>query len=319
MTQRAPKPITDMRAVLARRLLIAAAVCVVLAAVAYLLMVRTDLGQRFDNAALLGSQQQSSSSRLHDYFFLERIRAGTFALVLIAIAIAGAVRRRPRLGLGLAFAAFIAVVGTDLAKNHILTRPYLVASDAVRPVNSFPSGHAATAIACALALVVLSPPAARGLVAILAGSYSWIVAADVQTAGWHRPSDAIGAAFLAFATIAVMAAFLVWWRPLGVGRRTTHWVAFPVLATVGVVSALLTAFSATRALRILVATPDAGTPRPGLLNDAYEFSVNLTVLVVVGLLVCLLLLLGRHDLDQPITRSGQPAELSPTTAGARES
>lgn len=278
----------------------AAAVCVALAAVTYLLMVRTHLGQRFDNAALIGSKQQSLSSRVHDYFFLEHIRAATFALVLLAIAGLGALRRRPRLGVGVAFAAFLAVVGTDLAKNTILTRPFLVPSDAIRSANTFPSGHTATAIACALALVVLSPPAVRGLMAVLAGSYSWVVAADVQTAGWHRPSDAIGAAFLAFATIAVMAALLAWWRPVGTGRRTTDWFAYPALGLVGLLSAALTALYANRALRILVRTRDSPIPPPkAVLADAYRFSVNLTVFVVVVLLIGLLLILGNRDLDQP--------------------
>ncbi|MGN6473107.1 MAG: phosphatase PAP2 family protein [Mycobacteriales bacterium] len=284
---------------LARRLLIAAVACVVLAAVAYLLMVRTRLGQRFDNAALLGSQEQAKSSRLRDIFFLERIRAATFAAVLVAIAAIGIARRRARLGVAMAFAAFVAVVGTDLAKNHILTRPQLVLTDAALRGNTFPSGHTATAIGCALALVVLSPPAIRGVVAILAGSYSWIVAADVQTAGWHRPSDAIAASLLAFATIAVAAALLAWRRPTGSGSRVGHWVAYPVLAIVGIVSASLTALSAARALRILVNTVDSPRPRGALLNDAYEFSVSLTVLVVVSLLITLLLLLGARDLDQP--------------------
>jgi hypothetical protein len=96
-----------------------------------------------------------------------------------------------------------------------------------------------------------------------------------------------------------MAAFIAWWRPMGTGHATTHWVAYPLLVAVGVVSALLTAFSATRAVRTLLTTSEASQPRPALLNDALEFSVNLTVLVVVTLLIVLLLLLGRYDLDQP--------------------
>jgi hypothetical protein len=290
---------------LAIRLVTAAAVCVALAAGTYLLLVRTRLGQRFDNAALIGSQQQSLSSRLRDYYFLEHIRAGTFAAVLIVIAVYGVVRRRPRAGLAMAGAAFLAVVCTDLAKNQILTRPFLVPSDAIRQNNTFPSGHTATAIGCALALVVLSPPIIRGLVALLAGSYSWIVAADVQTAGWHRPSDAIGASLLAFATIAVCAAVVCWRRPLGEGRRSAHWVAFPVLGVVGVLSAVLSAVNASRGLAILVKTRDSPNPlTPAVLNDAYLFSVNLTVFVVVCLLISLLLVLGKHDLDQPRARPG---------------
>jgi hypothetical protein len=46
----------------------------------------------------------------------------------------------------MAGAAFLAVVCTDLAKNHILTRPFLVPSDTIRQNNTLPSGHTATAI-----------------------------------------------------------------------------------------------------------------------------------------------------------------------------
>jgi len=290
----------DVRTKLALRLVLTAAICVVLAAVTYLILVRTTLGQRFDNAALIGSEQQSASSRASDYYFLERIRAGTFAVVLIGIALFGVVRRRPRAGVALAFAAFLAVVGTDISKNWILTRPLLLHSNLTPNANTFPSGHTATALGCALALVVLSPPILRGLLAILAGSYSWIVAADVQTAGWHRPSDAIGAAFLAFATIAVIAALVVWWRPLGTARGTANWATYPVLGIVGLVSGFLTVLNAARGLRILVRTHDSPIPPPpAALNDAYQFSVNLTVFVVVCLLIGVLLLLGKHDLDQP--------------------
>jgi hypothetical protein len=285
--------------VLARRLLMAAAAAVVLAAIAYLLMVRTRLGQRFDNAALLGSRQQAPLSRLHDAFFLERIRTGTFIAVLVVIVIIGVVRRRPRAGLALAAAAFLAVLCTDLAKNDILTRPVLVQSDVVLGSNTFPSGHTATAIGCALALVVLSSPAVRGLVAVLVGPYAWIVAEDVQSAGWHRPSDAIAGSLLTFATIAIAAAALAWKRPIGTRTPVGHWVAFPVLAVAGIVSGVLTAESAARALKVLTHTVDSANPHGALLNEAYEFSVNLTVLVVVCLLITLLLLLGDRDLDQP--------------------
>lgn len=285
---------------LAIRLLVAAAVCVVLAAVTYLLMVRTRLGQRLDNAALIGSRQQSASSRVHDYFFLSRIRLGTFVVVLIAIALIGVARRRPRAGLAMATAALGAVVGTDLSKNAFLTRGYLVQSDRVRVNNTFPSGHTATAIACALALVVLSPPIIRGVVAILAGWYSWVVAADVQTAGWHRPSDAIGAALLAFASIAVFVALVAWRRPMGAGRRVGHWAAYPVLAVVAIASAVVSAVNASKGVAFLLRTADVPLPlSPEVLNDAYQFSVNLTVSVVACLLIGLLLLLGKYDLDEP--------------------
>jgi membrane-associated phospholipid phosphatase len=283
----------------ARRLVIAAAVSAVLAAVVYLLLVHTALGQRFDNAALLGARQQQASTRNTDISILQRITADSFAVVLAILVALGLVRRRPRLGIGVALAAAMAVVGTDVLRKAILDRPHLVGSDGLFPVNTFPSGHTATAMACALALVVISPPAWRGISAVLAGSYAWFTAAAVQTAGWHRPSDAIGALFIGFAAVAIVAAILAAWRPVGSGRRIAHVPAFVVLGVVGLVAAALSAVNAARVLRFLAHHADSLGPTPAIQNDAYHFSVNLTIVVVVSLLAALLVLLGPYDLDEP--------------------
>jgi PAP2 superfamily len=282
-----------------RRLLIAAAVSALLAAVIYALGVHTSLGQRLDNAALIGSHQQSTSTRLGDISMLQRITADSFAVVLVALVGFGLLRRRPRLGVGVAVGAAVAVVGTHLLRNSILHRPFLVHSDASYPLSTFPSGHTATAVSCALALVLVAPPAWRGLCVVLGGSYAAFTAAAVQTAGWHRPSDAIGAAFLSFAAMAIVAAILAAWRPIGEGRRSTHTVALAVLGIGWVVAATLTSLNAARVLRYLVNHADTLSPTSAIVNDAYEFSVNLTIVVVATLAAALLVLLGAYDLDEP--------------------
>jgi hypothetical protein len=282
---------------LSRRLVIAAAISALLAVAVYLLLVHTVLGQRFDNAALRGSQQQLSTGRIDDTFFLRRITADSFAIVLVILVAIGVVRRRPRLGLGVALAAAVAVITTDLLRRVLLDRPLLVASDSVNPANTFPSGHTAAAISCALALVVVSAPAWRGAAAVLAGSYGWVTAAAVQTAGWHRPSDAIGAAFLSFAAVAVAAAVVAAWRPVGSGRRIGHLPAFALLGLVWLVAGALSVLNAARVLRYLADHADTLNPTTAILDDAYRFSINLTIVVVVSLLGALLVLLGPYDLD----------------------
>jgi membrane-associated phospholipid phosphatase len=284
---------------LSRRLVVAAAITLLLALAVYLLAVHTALGQRFDNAALLGAREQQASTRANDISILQRITADSFALVLAVLVALGLVRRRPRLGVGVALAAGVAVVGTDILRKYLLDRPGLVRSDASYPKNTFPSGHTATAIACALALVVVAPPAWRGVCVVLAGSYASFTAAAVQTAGWHRPSDAIGAALLGFAAVAVVAAVVARWRPVGSGRRFAHRPAFGLLGVVWLVAGALTAVNAVRVLRFLAAHSDSLGPTPAIRSDAYHFSVNLTIVVVVSLLSVLLALLGRYDLDQP--------------------
>ncbi|HWA67980.1 MAG TPA: phosphatase PAP2 family protein [Mycobacteriales bacterium] len=299
---------------LTRPLLIAAGLAAALAAAAYLLIVRTRLGQRFDNAALVGSKEQSSSSRVHDAFFLARINTHAFVGVLLVMVAVGCLRRRPRLGVTVALTALISLLGTDFIKKVVLTRPFLVSSDAGRSANTFPSGHTAVAIGCAFALVVLAPPAIRGIVAILAGSYSWTVAADVQSAGWHRPSDAVGSVLICFALICLAVVLLWRARPVSDGRRVTHIPAYVVLGTVGVFSLTLSTLNAARVLKALHGSADSVAFTHSVLNDAYLFSVNLTVAIVVTALIALLVLMGPYDLDAPrVSRPAPPATPAPST------
>jgi len=285
-----------------RRLLYAATIAAVLAAADYLLMVRTGLGQRLDNAALVGSQQQIRSERINDAFFLEKINATNFLIVLLVIIGIGALRRRYWLGLTMAAGALAAAAGVDFLKTVVLSRPLLASSDAGYTVNTFPSGHTATAIACALALVIVSAPSWRGLSAVAAGSYAWITAADVQTAGWHRSSDAIGAAFIAFAVMALAAAALAKTRRIRTGQRLLHIPAFLVFAAVWIYAGLRTAINAVRVIHYLQTHSSSQAPTAAIFNQAYQFNLNLTILVVVSLLITLLLLLRNYDLDAPRTK-----------------
>jgi membrane-associated phospholipid phosphatase len=279
------------------RLLVAAALATALAAMVYLVFVHTSLGQRFDNAALVGSQLGHASTRENDVTQLQRISADSFAVVLAAIAVLGIIRRRPRLGISAAVAAAIAVIGTDVLKNHLLSRPDLVAGALSN--NTFPSGHTATAIACALALVMVTAPRWRGLAAVIAGSYAWITAAQVQTAGWHRPSDAIGAALLGFAAVATVAALLSRWRPSGDVERSRHLVSLSVLSVIWLAGAAIAGLEAIRVLHYLAAHDPSLTLTSGIERDAYHFSVGVTVVVVVSMLMLLLVLLRGHDFDEP--------------------
>lgn len=299
---------------LVRPLLIAASVAAILAVTAYLLIVRTRLGQRFDNAALIGSLQQSDTSRLHDASFLGHITTMSFAAALVVLVLIGLVRRRRRLGVTVALTALVGLLGTDFIKNHVLTRPFLVASDSVQRTNTFPSGHTAIAIGVAFALVVLSPPVIRGAVAILAGAYSWAVASDVQSAGWHRPSDAIGSVFICFALICVAVVVLARYRPRNVGGRPTHVAAYIVLGAVLVFSLTLSIYNALRVLHALRVSADAVTFTHSVLNAAYLFSINLTVATVVFSLIALLVLLGPFDFDAPYpSRCAEPNEKHAST------
>jgi hypothetical protein len=304
VTAASPTPTTEAAAGhLARRLTIAGVVALVLAAACYLVAVHTALGHRFDNAALLGAQSQRWRVRVADMARLRRITTDSFAAVLVLVVIIGLIRRRPRLAVVAAVSAGLAVVLTDLLRVHLLTRPALAASDAVfNALNTYPSGHTAATVGSAMAIVLVVSPAWRGLATVVAGSFGWATAANVQTAGWHRPSDAVGAALIAFAAVTIGAAVVARWRPIGTGRRTTFVPGLIALGIIWVASAAISALNAARVLNYLVGHPDAVPPTDAIRADAYQFSVNLTVVVVVTLLAALLIMLGRFDLDQPAPR-----------------
>jgi membrane-associated phospholipid phosphatase len=290
-------------------LAVASVLAVACAAVCYLVMVRTSLGQRFDNAAFDGARDQVPGVAGAGTDQLRRITADSFALVLVILAAIGAVRRRLLLGLGAALAAALAVAGTDVLKNDILTRPALTASTA--GVNTFPSGHTATAVACAMALVLVSPPRWRGLAAVGAGAYGWITAAQVQTAGWHRPSDAIGAAFLAFAAVTGIGAMIARARPVGPPSPGRHRIAQVVLGLVALANAAVITWGLVDVLRYLHARALGLPVAGGVRHDAYITGLGATVEVVVILLMILLALLGRANLggarSSPRARTVGPA------------
>jgi hypothetical protein len=166
-----------------------------------------------------------------------------------------------------------------------------------------------------LALVVVSPPAWRGVAAVAAGSYAWVTASAVQSAGWHRASDAIGAAFLAFAVMALAIALLAT-RRIRTGTRVTHVPALLILGGVWIYAALRSAVNAARVLHYLAENSSALTPSTVVLNEAYQFSISLTVVVVVSLLIALLLMLSNYDLDAPRSRRAAAVSAEAGPAGA---
>lgn len=278
---------------LAMRLILAAVAGGVAMIVCYLLMVRTTLGERFDRAAYLGALGQNSTVVAVNTTLLQHITADSFSLVLVIIVVVGLVRRRLLLGLAAAFGAGAAVLVTHVLKDHVLASSFLGRPDTF---NTFPSGHTATAVACAMALVLVAPPAWRGLAAVTAGAYGWITAAQVQSAGWHRPSDAIGAACVAFASITAVASALAWTRPVERSPGRPYVWAQVVLGAVAVTAAVIAGWDLARVLRIL-RLHSSSADSASVHHLAYLTGLAMTVDVVVLLLMALLALLGRVELD----------------------
>jgi membrane-associated phospholipid phosphatase len=92
--------------------------------------------------------------------------------------------------------------------QRLVLRPLLLDSGTRREDQSFPSGHAAVAMATMCAVVLVVPPRWR-VPAVLVTS-AWAVTITVATvvANWHRPSDTIGSGLIVLGYLAAAVALL---------------------------------------------------------------------------------------------------------------
>lgn len=193
-----------------RSLLAIALLAVASAFVLYLSVVRTFWGQRLDEHAFAGRTVIGGRSARGADDLLSAISVGTLTLAIVALVGLALLRRRP----GLALLSLVVVGGsliiTEVLKLGILTRPHLVAT--FIPENSYPSGHSTIGIAVGLSLILVAPPRLRTVAAAGAAAIAASVGIATVAAGWHRPSDAVGAYLVALAVAATAtAAMLRWW------------------------------------------------------------------------------------------------------------
>ena len=216
-----------------RRLLALALACAVLVCLLYVFFVRTDLGQRIDDAALDGRADLSASEVEDADDLLQTISLTSVALLGGALVVVGAVRG----GLSLAAASVIVLLGANVTTQlmkEVLARPDFVPSQAqVGLGNSLPSGHTTVAASIALAAVLVAPKRIRGPVALLGALYAAVIGVAVLTAGWHRPSDAV-AAFAMATGWAAVASLVAIKRPKDrVELESQATVVSPLLLTLG--------------------------------------------------------------------------------------
>src|SRR5215207_6930025 len=188
-----------------RKPLAIAAVALIAFFAIYGIAVQTRVGQRADEAALVGGRSaperaQSGASRL-----LRFISVGSLAAAVIALGVLASLWRRPWLIALPAAIVGISVLATELFKLVILERPDLWHS--TLGGNSYPSGHTAIATSLGLSAVLIAPTRLRG-VAALAGGFLLFVGAVLLAAlrygpdvAWNRPH----AAFLG-AVVAILVA-----------------------------------------------------------------------------------------------------------------
>jgi len=281
---------------LAARLALASVLGCVATALCYILLVHTSAGQRLDDAAYYGAVHAHSQHFGLLDTLLERIDERSLKLVMVAMFAIGVLRFRPILGIGGALVAGGPVAAAHVLRFHILDHAPFAVGSAIG--NTFPSEHATAAVGCAMAAVLVTPPWLRGLVAILGGASAAAVAAQVQVIGWHRASDSIGAALLAFVFASGVAAVLAWTRPGRARKHRRHWWAVVVMGAGGMVAIALGALSAAQG----IATFD-GIASPSAQHHAYLAGLGVTIGIVALLLAALLLLLGDADFDDGWRRS----------------
>ena len=190
-----------------RRLWTFAAAAFAAFGILYLIAVQTHVGQHLDTAAFAGGERAPQRAQDAAGRLLRTVSVGGLLIAILLLGIVAAARRRPALVFVPAAVIGSTMIAVELFKHVLLDRPQLLVFEAFVG-NSYPSGHTATAISVGLAAVIVSPPRLRPAAAALAFAGAAGFGVFVVTAGWHLPSDAIGAYTLALAVSCAAMAIL---------------------------------------------------------------------------------------------------------------
>lgn len=177
-----------------------------LTAICYVVFVRTSPGKILDDRLLQATLRMAADTGAGTFTAWPlAISAATLLLITIALVIGlGAAQQR---WLDVAAAIALLLTATLLAQvlKSRLVRPHSlpVLDDAG---NSFPSGHVSLAAASMLALAIVAPPLLRPVILLVGWLWIGAVSAATVVAGWHRPSDTLGAIALAVMSYGVMLA-----------------------------------------------------------------------------------------------------------------
>ena len=286
-----------------RRFLLLAGACVLVFGLLYLLAVRTGWGQSIDNATLAGRTARPEVLRATDRL-LNTISISALVLVGAVVVLIALVRGRPHLAL----TALVLVGGanftTQILKHWVLPRPTLVDPDPLGP--SFPSGHSTVALSLGLAVVLVVPHRARVVAALGAFGYASLVGIGVVTAGWHRPSDVVGAYLVTTTWAALSAAFLLAWQGttrVRTPRQSLEPLVPPILAGGGL-AFLVVGFVGLAATLVAIREDQLDAVR---LDEAYAAALVAIVGSCLLLVGALLAAMRGVNLDPPDDVPAEPA------------
>jgi membrane-associated phospholipid phosphatase len=179
-----------------RRLLLGAVLFAILLIAGYVAMVSTTRGHQLDDDAYFGRKALSRKVANLDYRLLDHVTKATLLVAAVILLIIAAARRCTLVGVIAVIGFGSAVIGAEIFKRTLPWRA-LVPDDRLLGsylrMESYPSGHATVGTSLALSLILVSPSRWRPWLAVAAGCMSATFATGVLFAGWHRPSDALGA------------------------------------------------------------------------------------------------------------------------------
>jgi membrane-associated phospholipid phosphatase len=191
----------------ARRWLVVALVCAVVAVAVYFLAVWTVPGQELENAALRGADEAAAGDQAVADEGLSRITVYSLAAAVGLVTLVGLLRRRPDLAVAAAGVIVAGQAVTQVLKRFVLPRPPLVPSTGHYAENSLPSGHTTIAMTVLFAALIVVPHRWRGVTLFFLLSWAVGIGAYTVTAKWHRLSDTLAADAIALALACVAS----WW------------------------------------------------------------------------------------------------------------
>ncbi|WP_225809775.1 phosphatase PAP2 family protein [Streptomyces spinosus] len=178
---------------------LAAAGCVSagLGLLVYAGFVRTAAGQRWENAVLAGRARDETPTAVHQADrVLDHITVMSLGSAVGVLVVIGVARRRPALTAVAVGTVAGSLALSEVLKRQVLGRPDLVGAPPHLLHNSFPSGHTTIAMSVLSGLTLIVPYRLRAAVVGVCSLWATGVGAYTVAAGWHRPSDTIGADLL---------------------------------------------------------------------------------------------------------------------------
>ena len=188
-----------MNAVGRGKALVYAIFALLVGAGSYLFAVRSGTGQSAENSVLHASDYHPDPG-----FPLVRVTPQNLVIALVAIGIVAWILRGFVRAVWILLFSTIAIVASQLLKQHWLERPSFGDLDAI---NTFPSGHMTVLAVLATGMIWALPAGFRGAVAVMSAVLLAIASWQLLAYSWHRPSDVLGGqalCVLAFALAAVL-------------------------------------------------------------------------------------------------------------------